>query len=242
MFSFVGIGIALLAGVVSFASPCCLPLVPAYVGYMVEQTPDGVAGSRLTALRHALVFVAGFSAVFIALWASVGLVGYMLRDYVWLLRYVGGALLVFMGLHVAGVINISALYRDVRLPLTTAGLEFGRPVAAPSYGRSALLGVTFAAGWTPCIGPILGGIIGLAAVSATVAEGTVLLIAFAIGLAIPFILVALGATWVSARLGWLRDHHHAVSLVSGALIAGVGLLMITNSFAQLQRLVPNFGL
>jgi cytochrome c-type biogenesis protein len=242
MFSLFGIGIALAAGVVSFASPCCLPLVPAYVGYMVEQAPAGATASRLPALRHSLVFVAGFSAVFIALWASVGLVGYMLRDYVWMLRYIGGGLLVFLGLHVAGVINVAALYRDVRLPMTTAGIGFGQPVAAPSYGRSALLGVVFAAGWTPCIGPILGGIIGLASVSSTVAEGTVLLVAYAIGLAIPFILVAVGASSVSARLGWLRDHHHAVSLVSGALIAGVGLLMITNTFAQLQRLVPNFGL
>jgi cytochrome c-type biogenesis protein len=166
----------------------------------------------------------------------------MLRDYVWLLREVGGAVLVFLGLHVAGVINVTALYREVRLPLTTAGVAFGQPAAAPSYGRSALLGVVFAAGWTPCVGPILGGIIGLASVSATVAEGTVLLVAYAAGLAVPFILVAVGAGSISRRLGWLRDHNHAVSLVSGMLIVLVGLLMITNTFAQLSRLVPNFGL
>jgi cytochrome c-type biogenesis protein len=242
MIDLVAIGLAVLAGVVSFASPCCLPLVPAYVGYMVERTPIGVRPSRLPALRHSLFFVAGFSLVFIGLWASVGLVGYMLRDYAWLLRYVGGAILVFLGLHVAGVINVAALYQEVRLPLTTAGVEFGRPAAPPSYSRSALLGVTFAAGWTPCIGPILGGIIGLASVSATVIEGTFLLIAYAFGLAIPFVLVAVGASSVSARLGWLRDHNRAVSIVSGALIVGVGLLMITNTFAQLSQLMPNFGL
>ncbi len=145
--------------------------------------------------------------MFIALWASVGLVGYVLRDYVGLLRQVGGAILVFMGLHVAGVINVSALYREVRLPVgpmggATMGFGPGGPQPTPSYGRSALLGVVFAAGWTPCIGPILGGIIGLASVSASVAEGTVLLVAYAAGLAIPFILVAVGATAVSHRLGW----------------------------------------
>ena len=106
--------------------------------------------------------------------------------------------------------------------------------ATPSYGRSALLGVVFAAGWTPCIGPILGGIIGLASVSASVAEGTVLLVAYAAGLAIPFILVAVGATAVSHRLGWVRDHYRLVSAVTGALLVAVGFLMITNVFVRLS--------
>jgi cytochrome c-type biogenesis protein len=240
----VGILLALLAGVVSFASPCCLPLVPAYVGYMVGAAPDGIESRRLVALRQALAFVAGFSAVFIALWASVGLVGYALRDYVPLLREIGGAVLVFMGLHVAGVINVAALYREVRLPVGPFGSStgFGGAPVPPSYGRSALLGVTFAAGWTPCVGPILGGIIGLASVSSSVAEGSVLLVAYATGLAIPFILVAVGATSVSDRLGWFRAHHGLVSAVTGAMLVAVGVLMITNTFAQLSRLVPSFGL
>ncbi len=171
----VGIPIAFLAGIVSFASPCCLPLVPGYVSYMVATNPDGSAASRRTALLHSLAFVAGFSVVFIAIWASVGLIGYLFRDYVGLLRQLGGAVLVFMGLHVAGVINISALYREKRLPIgpgaapRTVG---GDASSEPSYARSAMVGVVFSAGWTPCIGPILGGIIGLASVSASVAQGT----------------------------------------------------------------------
>jgi cytochrome c-type biogenesis protein len=241
-----GILLAFAAGIVSFASPCCLPLVPAYVGYIVGTAPDDAARRRLVALRQALAFVAGFSVVFVALWASVGLVGYLLRDYVGLLRQLGGALLVFMGLHVAGVINVAALYREVRLPVgpaATAGMGFGQAApVTPSYGRSALLGVVFAAGWTPCIGPILGGIIGLASVSASVAEGTVLLVAYATGLAIPFVLVAMGATAVSDRLGWLRDHHHAVSIVTGAMLLAVGFLMITNTFARLSGLLPQLGI
>ena len=111
----------------------------------------------------------------------------------------------------------------------------------PSYGRSALLGVVFAAGWTPCIGPILGGIIGLASVSASVAEGTLLLVAYAAGLAIPFILVAVGATAVSHRLGWFRDHYRLVSRVTGGLLVVVGFLMITNTFARLSGLFTPLG-
>jgi cytochrome c-type biogenesis protein len=234
----IGILIAFLGGIVSFASPCCLPLVPAYVGYMVGTTPAGSPGARRAAFYQSLAFVLGFSAVFITLWASVGLIGYALRDYVGLLRQLGGAILVFMGLHVAGVINIAALYREVRLPVGPLGgatMGFGPAAAAnPSLRRSALLGVVFAAGWTPCIGPILGGIIGLATVSASVAEGTVLLVAYAVGLAIPFILVAVGATAVSHRLGWLRDHYRLVSAVTGALLVAVGFLMITNLFVRLS--------
>jgi cytochrome c-type biogenesis protein len=242
----IGLLVAFLAGIVSFASPCCLPLVPAYVGYMVGAAPESGARRRLLALRQALAFVAGFSAVFVGLWASIGLIGYVFPDYAWVLRQVGGAVIVFMGLHVAGVINVAALYREVRLPIGPkgdGGFGFGAAsAAAPSYGRSALLGVVFAAGWTPCVGPILGGILGLATVSASVTEGTVLLVAYAAGLAVPFVLVAVGASAVSDRLAWFRRHHQAVSIVTGAMLVLVGFLMITNSFARLSTLVPQFGI
>jgi cytochrome c-type biogenesis protein len=238
--------LAFLAGVVSFASPCCLPLVPAYVGYMVGAAPEGLDRRRMLALRQSLAFVLGFSAVFIALWASVGLVGYVLRDQLGTLRLIGGSIIVFLGLHVAGVINVGALYREIRLPVgpfsgsATGAVALTGP-AAPSYGRSALLGVTFAAGWTPCIGPILGGIIGLASVGSSVLAGTVLLVAYATGLAVPFVLVAVGANSISDRLGWLREHNRLVSLATGGLLVAVGFLMITNSFARLSAYVP-FGL
>jgi len=259
----VGIPVAFLAGIVSFASPCLLPLVPGYVSYMVAISPDRSAASRRTAFFHALAFVAGFSVVFIAIWGSVGLIGYLFRDYVGLLRELGGAVLVFMGLHVAGVISISALYREKRLPTTVfaggaravagasngsgsvglGGAGSGRAAASvPGYGRSALLGVIFAAGWTPCIGPILGGIIGLASVSASVAQGTGLLLVYALGLGIPFILVALGVTAVSDRLGWLRRHDAAVSIVTGAMLVGIGFLMITNTFGRLSGALSLIGI
>lgn len=232
----VGIPVAFLAGIVSFASPCCLPLVPGYVSYMVVTNPDGGMAPRRTAFLHSLSFVAGFTVVFIAIWASVGLIGYLFRDYVGLLRELGGAVLVFMGLHVAGLISVSALYREKRLPMGSSG-EPERE-RNPSYARSAMLGVIFSAGWTPCIGPILGGIIGLASVSASVAQGSFLLLVYALGLGVPFVLVALGATAVSDRLGWLRRHQAAVDAITGAMLVAIGFLMITNTFGRLSGTLP----
>jgi len=241
----IGIVIAFAGGIASFASPCCLPLVPAYVGYLFGSESDSTRARRRAALTQALAFVVGFTAVFIGLWASVGLIGSALRDQSGLLRQLAGATIVFLGLHVAGAIDISVLSREVRLPVGSFDgrqAAFARTVpTSPSCGRSALLGVVFAAGWTPCIGPILGGIIGLASVSASVAEGTVLLVAYSAGLALPFILVACGATEVSQRLGWLRDHHAAVSALTGALLVAVGLLMITNTFVRLSGLLSPLG-
>lgn len=235
----VGIPIAFLAGILSFASPCCLPLVPGYVSYMVATSPGRSATSRRVALGHALAFVAGFSLVFVAIWASIGLVGYLLHDCAGLLRQLGGAILVFMGLHVAGAISVPGLYRERRLPLGPAAGSSERGAwSTPSYGRSALLGVVFSAGWTPCIGPILGGIIGLASVSASVARGTVLLVVYALGLGIPFVLVALGATAVSDRLGFIRRHQSAVGVLTGAMLVAIGFLMITNTFGRLSGALP----
>lgn len=237
---------AFLAGFVSFASPCCLPLVPAYVSYMVGTTPPGSPQARRVAFKQSLAFVLGFSVVFVGLWASIGLVGYLLQDFMDILQKVGGAVLIVVGLHVAGVIQISALYRTVKVP---AGRLAGAPgpggtitMVAPSYGRSTMLGVVFAAGWTPCVGPILGGIIGLASLSSSVGQGTILLVAYAIGLGIPFVLVAIGATEVNQRLGWFRKHETAVSIVTGAMLILVGFLMITNLFVRLSAAMPYFGL
>lgn len=237
----VGIPIAFLAGILSFASPCCLPLVPGYVSYMVATSPESPdVPHRRVAFFHALAFVAGFSVVFIALWASVGLIGYLFHDYVGLLRQIGGAVLIFMGLHVAGVISISALYREKRLPMGNPGVDRRdeENLNASSYVRSALLGVVFSAGWTPCIGPILGGIIGLASVGSSVAHGALLLFVYAVGLGIPFILVAIGATAVSDRLGWVSRHEKVVAVVTGAMLVAIGFLMITNTFGRLSGTLP----
>jgi cytochrome c-type biogenesis protein len=254
--SVLGLGVAFAAGVVSFASPCCLPLVPAYLSYMVGATGNGTAGRR-TAFTHGLAFTAGFSLVFVALFLVLGALGAVVDRRVF--SIVGGALLVVMGLQTAGVINIRALWRDTRLMPTMGGglvmagggnggtggngtFTLGAPQVRPGYGRSLAFGLLFAAGWSPCIGPILGGILGLATASTSVAMGTVLLLAYAAGLAVPFLAIALGASWVARRLTWVGRHHQAVSWVTGALLVVLGVLMLTNLLGRLAAFGTPFGL
>jgi cytochrome c-type biogenesis protein len=249
--SALGLGVAFAAGVVSFASPCCLPLVPAYVSYMVGATGEGTTGRR-PALTHGLSFVLGFSLVFVSIWAIIGALGVFLDRRV--LNMVGGALLIVLGLQVAGLINVRALWRDTRVMpsmggsmgggLVMAGAGGGNVVATgdrPGYGRSFTFGLLFAAGWSPCIGPILGGILGLATVSASVAAGTALLVAYAAGLAVPFLAVALGASWVARRLTWVGRHHTLVNAVTGTLLVVLGVLMLTNMLGQLARVTSPLG-
>lgn len=248
-----GVLVAFLAGVASFASPCCLPLVPAYLSYMVGAAEGA---SRRTTFAHGLAFVSGFSIVFVGFWASIGAIGYVLADHATLLRQLGGTVLVVLGLQVAGIIDLPVLWRDTRKMPAFAGSGMGmggfgggaagggattaRPPAR--FGRSFLFGTVFAAGWSPCIGPILGAIIGLASVTASVAEGTGLLIAYAAGLAIPFLAVALGADWVATRLSWVGRHHHLVSKVTGVTLIAVGVLMVTGTLAKLASLATPFGI
>lgn len=223
---------AVAAGVVSFASPCFLPIVPAFVGQLV--TRDGEQLPRAAALRNALSFVAGFSVVFIALWASIGLLGRSLGPWVGWVRILGGVVLVFMGLHVAGILNIAMLNSVIRARMPVSG--------EASVGRAALMGVVFGAGWTPCIGPILGGILALATMSATAWSGITLMIAYCLGLGIPVLAVAVGSAQVVNRFDWFRRHHVAVSLASGALLVIIGFLMITDMFTRLAGLIPQFGI
>jgi cytochrome c-type biogenesis protein len=237
------LAVAFAAGLVSFASPCCLPLVPVYVGFIVGSDADRVRPARSAAFRQSLAFVLGFTVVFVALWASIGLVGYALRDHVSLLRQLGGAVLVVMGLHVAGLISLPVLGRQAGAGANMGRLLQRRPDGtvieqAPRVGRSVLFGVVFAAGWTPCIGPILSGIIGLASLRSDVAQGTVLLLAYALGLGIPFILVALGADSLRQRLGWFARHDVAVSVVTGSMLVIVGFLMMTNLLMRLSQFFP----
>ena len=223
--------VALLAGLVSFASPCFLPIVPAFVGQLVGTGAGRVSGRA--ALGNALCFVAGFSAVFIALWASLGMVGRSLGPYAVYARIAGGAVLVFMGLHVAGVLSIGPLNGMVRATM---------PRGSASPLRAGLMGVVFGAGWTPCIGPILSGILALATMSTTAWSGVSLMSAYCLGLGAPIVAVALGSAQVTRRFDWFRRHHVGVSLASGSLLVAVGFLMITNLFAKLAGLVPELGI
>ncbi|EPH03456.1 hypothetical protein HMPREF1531_01517 [Propionibacterium sp. oral taxon 192 str. F0372] len=223
---------AFLAGIVSFASPCFLPIVPAFVGQLIGAGSERV--SKPAAARNALSFVAGFSVVFIALWASAGLIGRSLGPWAGWARILGGIVLVFMGLHLAGVLNIGVLNNVARATVTT-----GKPASAV---RSAVMGVVFGAGWTPCIGPILGGILAMATMSATTWSGISLMIAYCLGLGMPIVAVALGSAQVTSKFDWFRRHHVGVSLTSGGFLLILGFLMITNLFAKLARFIPQFGI
>ncbi|RRD48809.1 cytochrome c biogenesis CcdA family protein [Arachnia propionica] len=227
----VTVPVALLAGLVSFASPCFLPIVPVFVGQLVGSDPRHV--DRRVALANSTAFVVGFSLVFIAMWASLGLVGRSIGPWAHHARILGGAVLVFLGLHVAGLLRIPFLDSVVR-----ARMPGGRASAV----RAGLIGVVFAAGWTPCIGPVLGGILAMATASATVWSGLALMVAYCLGLGLPIIAVALGSARVTRHFDWFRRHHVAISLATGALLVIVGFLMVTNMFSRLAGLMPGFGI
>lgn len=234
--STVTIPLAAAAGVLSFASPCFLPIVPAYVTYVAGDQHRGARSARVRALGQASAFVAGFTLVFVSVWVLLGLIGTSIADSRGILRILAGAVLVVLGLHLAGWIDLAVLSRTVRIPLRP------RLDTAPSGPRSFVLGLAFAAGWTPCIGPILAAVIGLATTTGSVGQGIVLLLAYSLGLGVPFVLVAVGADAVARRLTGLRAHQRAVSTISGVFLLTVGFLMITDRFERLAALVPAFGL
>jgi len=229
-----GVLVAFAGGLLSFLSPCVLPLVPSYLGFVTGFTFDEMAGRRRIAMVHAALFVAGFSLVFMLFGASATALGRVLKYYdVWFQR-IGGALIVLFGLYCLGVFRLGFLDQDARLHLDR------KPVG---YLGSVLVGMAFAAGWTPCIGPILGAILGLAATEASLSRGIVLLGAYSLGLAVPFLVAAFA---VESFLDWFqrfRRYLPWVQRASGALLVAVGLLMATGQFTRmagwLQRLTPD---
>jgi len=230
-----GFVVAFAAGLLSFLSPCVLPLVPSYVGFITGMTLPEVSGRRRAALTHAVLFVAGFSLVFVLLGASATALGRALNHYqVWLQR-AGGVLIIFFGLLCLGVFKTGVLNQERRLHVER------KPVG---YLGSVLVGVAFGAGWTPCIGPVLGGILGLAATSSDVSRGMQLLAVYSAGLALPFLIAAVA---VESFLGWFqrfRPYLPWVMRLSGGLLIFVGILMITGEFTRLagwlQGLTPDF--
>lgn len=220
--------VAFGAGILSFLSPCVLPLVPAYIGHLAGSSASAAPDTRrLVTLLHSAAFVAGFTLVFVSFWASIGLIGYVLQDRADLLRQVGGLVLIVLGLHQMGVWRIGYLYRQFRAEPRLDS------VATPL--SSFLVGVAFAAGWTPCVGPVLAGIIGLASLSETVAQGTYLLIAYSLGLGIPFLLTGLLFAQSSALLGRLKRQMGLISVASGTLLVVIGILMLSNLFRFLPQ-------
>jgi cytochrome c-type biogenesis protein len=230
-----GFMVAFIAGLLSFLSPCVLPLVPSYVGFITGMTLPEVTGRRRAALTHALLFVAGFSLVFVLLGASATALGRALNYYqVWFQR-VGGVLIILFGLLCLGVFKVNLLTQERRVHLER------KPVG---YLGSLLVGMAFAAGWTPCIGPVLGGILGLAATSSDVTRGMQLLAAYSAGLAIPFLVAAVA---VESFLDWFQRFRRFlpwVMRVSGVMLIVVGVLLVTGEFTRLagwlQGLTPDF--
>jgi cytochrome c-type biogenesis protein len=230
-----GIAVAFAAGVLSFLSPCVLPLVPSYIGFLTGMTyPEG-KGQRRLALTHALLFILGFSLVFVLLGASATAVGRVLNYHqVWVQR-IGGVLIILFGLMCLGVFGPNLLTRERRVHLDR------KPVG---YLGSALVGMAFAAGWTPCIGPVLGGILSLAATSTDVTRGVLLLGVYSAGLALPFLIAALA---LESFLDWFQRFRRFlpwVMRVSGAMLVLVGVLLVTGEFTRLagwlQGLTPDF--
>lgn len=230
-----GFLVAFLAGLLSFLSPCVLPLVPSYLGFITGMTLPEVSGRRRAVLTHALLFVAGFSLVFVLLGASATALGRALNYYqVWLQR-VGGVLIILFGLLCLGVFKVGLLTQERRIHLER------KPVG---YLGSLLVGMAFAAGWTPCIGPVLGGILGLAATSNDVTRGMQLLAAYSAGLAVPFLIAAVA---VESFLDWFQRFRRFlpwVMRVSGVMLIVVGVLLVSGEFTRLagwlQGLTPDF--
>lgn len=230
-----GVFVAFTAGLLSFLSPCVLPLVPSYIGFLTGMTVDDVAGRRRVALLHAICFVLGFTLIFLALGAGASAFGSALKYYKTSIARVGGVLIILFGLWTLGVLKFDFLQREQRVQLDR------KPVG---FLGSTLVGMAFAAGWVPCIGPILGAILGLAATQASFGHGMLLLGAYSAGLAVPFLLAAVA---LESFLGWFqkfRRHLGTVKIVSGLLLILVGALMASGQFtrlaAWLQGVTPDF--
>jgi cytochrome c-type biogenesis protein len=223
--SHISFGVAFIAGVVSFLSPCVLPLVPIYIAQLVGQSVSQSTArqeghpTHLTTFLHALMFVLGFTLAFVALGATASTLGSFLRAYQGLLRQIGGILLVFFGLHLAGFLRWSIFYWQKRI-------EF-HP-SRPSYPASVLIGIIFAFGWTPCVSFILGPILGMAANAATLREGVVLLLFYALGLGLPFLLIGLGLDQLWRALKWLRPHLGKIEIATGVVMIAAGVIIFFN--------------
>src|SRR6476661_540012 len=235
--SIINIAISFLAGVLSFLSPCVLPLVPGYISLISGVSIDGLkegTTNRRAVIINSLAFNAGLSVIFLALGTTAGWVGAAITSNPWV-RIIGGLIIIAFGLQLIGLLKISALYKDTRF--------FSDDKPRGILGSEAL-GIAFAAGWTPCIGPILGGIIGLAATSSGWRAGLVLSAFYSAGLAVPFLLTGLGINQFLSFYKNFRRHLHKVEVISGIVLIAVGLLVMSGNSTKLassrfMALIPN---
>lgn len=231
--------LAFLAGVLSFLSPCVLPLVPSYISFITgisfEDLKEGTDRKRIQFLTitNSLSFIFGFSSVFIALGASSSVVGRLLFDYQDWIRIIGGVLVIFFGLFVSGFLKLNFLSSERKFHLS------GRPAG---YIGSFLIGMTFAAAWTPCIGPILGTILLYASSKGSAVYGLKLLSVYSLGLAIPFLISSLGFNAFLSYSNKIRRYMRVIMIISGLLLIVFGILLLTNNVRQLSSLLPDFGI
>ena len=235
--SILNIAISFAAGILSFLSPCVLPLVPGYISLISGVSIDGLkegTTNRRAVIINSLAFNAGLSVIFLILGTTAGLVGAAITSNPWV-RIIGGLVIIAFGLQLIGLLKISALYKDTRF--------FSDDEPRGIFG-SAALGMAFAAGWTPCIGPILGGIIGLAATSGGWRSGLVLSAFYSAGLAVPFLITGLGINQFLSFYKGFRKHLHKVEVTSGVVLIVVGLLVMSGqstllASSKLTALIPN---
>jgi cytochrome c-type biogenesis protein len=221
---------AFVAGLASFLSPCVLPLVPGYIslisGASVDELRTEQSASRARAVMvNSIMFILGFTVVFVILGAAATSIGRLLREYKGLMGQIAGAIIIIFGLHLTGILKISALYADKRMHSVGTG---------KSPWGSFLVGFAFAFGWTPCIGPILAAILTIAASQRSVSKGILLLTIYSLGLAVPFLLTSLGIDRFLAFYGRFRRHLHAVEVASGVLLIVIGALFVTRHFSVLS--------
>ena len=224
----VGLAAAFVAGLLSFISPCVLPIVPAYLSFMTGLTANELADGDVpirTILTPALLFVAGFSLLFVAYGASASLLGQFLREYRELVTYAAGVVVIAFGVLMTGWIKVPWLYGEARF-----GLEKSR---AFGKGAAFVMGMAFAAGWTPCVGPILGSILALAATTGSASQGALLLLVYSIGLGLPFILTALLFGRLKGVLRWVGRHSLVINRVGGLILIAVGILILTGRMGVL---------
>lgn len=230
-----------VAGVVSFLSPCVIPLIPGYLSYVsglsAEELDKAVPGWTRRVLGQSLLFVLGFTAVFVALGASASAIGAVLAQYRFILNKVSGLFIIAMGLTLTGILRIGWLTRERRL----------RVDAREAGGaRSILLGGAFAFAWTPCIGPILASVLLYAGSVATVRTGALLLLVYALGLGVPFVLSGLAFSRAVNALRWMRRYARPIETLSGSALIGIGALLYTNKMFYVsiwaQRLFTRLGL
>jgi cytochrome c-type biogenesis protein len=230
---------AFSAGLLSFVSPCVLPLVPSYISYItglsVEQLMDVGERSRFkkAIVLNALLFIAGFSSVFISFGASASLLGQLLITYQDHIRRIGGILIILFGLYLLGVLNFDFLKMEHRFQFRN------RPAG---YVGSFLIGVAFAAGWTPCVGPVLGSILLYASTTDSLLDGVVLLSFYSLGLGLPLFLTALGVDRFLAYFREVRAYLWGVSTVSGVLLLIVGVMIYANSLTMITSFFERYGI